>query len=98
MGGTLQGPVPSATRTSVRAMDRAWLEQQLAAGRSIEVIAREVDRDPSTVAYWVTKHGLASAHAAKYAARGGIARDELEPLVTAGLSIRAIGEHLGVSY
>jgi transposase len=79
-------------------MDRVWLEQQLAAGRSIEAIAREVDRDPSTVAYWVTKYGLASVHAEKHAARGGIARGELEALVTAGLSIRAIGEHFGVSY
>ena len=79
-------------------MDRAWLEHQLGAGRSIEAIAREVDRDPSTVAYWVAKHGLTSTHAEKHAARGGIAREQLEPLVTAGLSIRAIGERLGVSY
>jgi transposase len=79
-------------------MDRAWLERQLAAGRSIEAIAREVDRDPSTVAYWVAKYGLASAHAAKHAARGGIALEVLEPLGSAGLSIRAIGERLGVSY
>jgi hypothetical protein len=79
-------------------MDRAWLEHQLGAGRSIEAIAREVDRDPSTVAYWVDKHGLVSIHAEKHAARGGIAREQLEPLVTAGLSIRAIGERLGVSY
>jgi transposase-like protein len=79
-------------------MDRAWLEHQLGAGRSIEAIAREVNRDPSTVAYWVNKHGLVSMHAEKYAARGGIAREQLEPLVTAGLSIRAIGERLGVSY
>jgi hypothetical protein len=79
-------------------MDRAWLEHQLGAGRSVEAIAREVDRDPSTVAYWVDKHGLVSIHAEKHAARGGIAREQLEPLVTAGLSIRAIGERLGVSY
>jgi transposase-like protein len=57
-----------------------------------------VDRDPSTVAYWVAKHGLASSHAAKHAARRGIAREQLEPLVTAGMSVRAIGERLGVSY
>lgn len=79
-------------------MDRPWLAQQLAAGRSIEAIAREVDRDPSTVSYWVTKYGLVSVHAEKHAARGGIAREQLEALVTAGLSIRAIGEQLGVSY
>jgi hypothetical protein len=58
-------------------MDRAWLHQQLAASRPIEAIAREVDRDPSTVAYWVAKHGLASTHAAKHAARGGPSREQL---------------------
>jgi transposase len=79
-------------------MDRSWLHEQLADGRSIEAIAREVGRDPSTVAYWVAKYGLASTHAAKHAPRGGIAREQIEPLVLAGLSVRAIGERLGVSY
>jgi Homeodomain-like domain len=78
-------------------MDRAWLHEQLAAGRSIESLGREVGRDPSTVAYWVAKHGLASTHAPKHAPRGGIARDELDPLVAAGLSVRAIAERLDVS-
>ena len=42
-------------------MDRDWLEAQLAAGRSIESIAREVGKHPSTVGYWVPKHGLRRA-------------------------------------
>ncbi len=79
-------------------MDAEWLESQLIAGRSIESIAREVGRSPSTVAYWVNKHGLTSTHAPKHAARGGIARETLEPLVAAGMPIRAIAEQLGVSY
>jgi transposase-like protein len=79
-------------------MERDWLEAQLQAGRSIESIAREVGKHPSTVAYHVKKHGLRSPHAAKHAARGGIARDVLEPLVTEGRSVRAIARHLGVSY
>lgn len=79
-------------------MDRAWLHEHLAAGRSIESIAREVGRDPSTVAYWVAKYGLASTHAPKHAARGGLARAQLEPLIEEGLSVRAISERLGVSY
>jgi hypothetical protein len=53
-------------------MDREWLERELAAGRSIESLAREVQRDPSTVAYWVNKHGLTSQHAPKHAAQGGL--------------------------
>jgi transposase-like protein len=79
-------------------VDADWLTSQLAAGRSIESIAREVARSPSTVAYWVNKHGLASTHAPKHAARGGLARETLEPLVAAGMPIRAIAEQLGVSY
>ena len=79
-------------------MDRSTLAAQLASGQSIEAIAREVDRDPSTIAYWVKKHGLVSLHAEKHAARGGISRERLEPLVQAGLSVRAIAQDLAVSY
>ena len=80
-------------------MDRDWLEAQLAAGRSIESIAREVGKHPSTVGYWVNKHGLTSQHAARHAARGGArARDRSRRSSSEGLSIREIGERLGVSY
>ena len=75
-------------------MERAWLESELAAGRSIEAIARTVGRSPSTVAYWVNKHGLVSQHAAKHAARGGLDRDVLVPLVERGLSVREIAAEL----
>jgi transposase/5-methylcytosine-specific restriction endonuclease McrA len=78
-------------------VERAWLERELAAGRSIESIAREVGRHSSTVAYWVNKHGLASTHAPKHAAKGGIALEELAPLVEAGMSIREIASIRGVS-
>ena len=37
-------------------MDRETLAKLLAAGRSIESIARETGRAASTVAYWVNKH------------------------------------------
>jgi transposase len=79
-------------------MDRDWLEEQLRAGRSIEAIAREVGRHPSSVGYWVRKHGLRSTHAERHAARGGVEREELTALVGAGLAIRAIAARLGVSY
>ena len=78
-------------------MDRASLEAQLAQGRSIESIARETGRAPSTVAYWVNKYGLASQHAARHAARGGIEREQLQELVEQGLSIRQIASRCGVS-
>src|SRR4051812_8908849 len=79
-------------------MDRTVLAAQLAEGRSIESIARECGRAPSTVAYWVNKHGLTSQHAPRHAARGGIERDQLKALLEEGLSIRAMAERLGVSY
>ena len=78
-------------------MDKAWLEQELAAGRSIESIAREVGKDPSTVAYWVNKHGLASRHASRHTARGGVEEQRLRELVERGLSIRQIAAELGLS-
>jgi transposase-like protein len=78
-------------------MDADWLASQLEHGRSIESIAREVGRPPSTVAYWVNKHGLTSRHAPKHAARGGLTRDQLQPLVEDGRSIREIAAELGVS-
>jgi hypothetical protein len=46
----------------------------------------------------VTKHGLTSSHAGRHIARGGLTRDELEPLVTAGLTVREIAGRLDRSY
>ncbi len=79
-------------------MDLATLAARLAEGRSIEAIARESGRAPSTVAYWVNKHGLASTHAPRHAPRGGIERERLQALVEKGLSIRQIAARLDVYY
>jgi len=79
-------------------MERDWLEVQLEAGRSIESIAREVGRSPSTVAYWVKKHGLRSRHAKRHAARGGVRREVLVELVERGPSVRQIGKETGLGF
>ena len=79
-------------------MEAEWLASQLEAGRSIEAIARDTGRAPSTVAYWVNKHSLTSKHAPRHRANGGLTREQLEPLVGAEMSIRAMAERLGVSY
>jgi transposase-like protein len=71
-------------------MYRDWLVERLEAGASIEAIAREAGKHPSTVTYWVNKYGLKSGYVRIHAARGPLARDVLERLVEAGLSVRQI--------
>ena len=78
-------------------MDREWLAGRLEAGDSIEAIAREVGKHPSTVSYWANKHGLVSAYAVRHAARGGIPRDVLAELACEGLSVRGMAARLGCS-
>jgi transposase len=78
-------------------MDRETLAALLAEGRSIESIARETGRAPSTVSYWVNKYCLTSRHARRHAARGGIERDRLQALVEEGLSVRQIAARCAVS-
>jgi hypothetical protein len=73
-------------------VEREWLADRLESGASIESIAREVDRDPSTVSYWVRKHGLTSAHAERHAARGPIERELLTEIVACELSVRDIAD------
>lgn len=77
-------------------MDREWLIARLDRGDSIESIAREAEKNPSTVAYWVNKFGLASRHAAKHVAKGGVDRDTLARMVESGLTIEAMSASLGL--
>ena len=77
-------------------MDRAWLAAQLAAGRSIESIAREVGKHPSTVSDWVAKHGLVSTFAARHAAKGPPGREEIAVLVADGLTVQQMAERLRI--
>jgi hypothetical protein len=79
-------------------MEREWLKEQLEAGRSMEAIAREVGKAPSTVAYWVNRHGLVSAHAERHAGKGRIDAEVLADMAATGMSIRAMAAELGRSY
>jgi hypothetical protein len=79
-------------------MEADWLRSRLESGRSIESIAREAGKHPSTVGYWVNKHGLTSPHAARHAARGDVTREVLAAMLAEGLTIRAMADRLGRSY
>ena len=79
-------------------MDRASLEQLLGQGLSLAEIGRRFELHESTVGYWVQQHGLQAVNREKYAARGGLAREDLEPLIEAWcMSIAQIAEALGCS-
>jgi transposase-like protein len=75
-------------------MEREALERYLSEGQSLAEIAAVFGCDRSTVGYWVRKHGLRAAHAERHAAKGALAREQLEPLVRHGLSVREIALRL----
>jgi hypothetical protein len=71
-------------------MDRSLLEEMLAEGLSLAAIGRRLGVHESTVAGQLWAHGLRAVNAEKHAARGGLTRERLEPLVDAGMSIAQI--------
>ena len=64
----------------------------------MEAIAREVGKNPSTVAYWVDKHGLVSSHAERHQPRGPVEEEVLRDMAGRGMSIRSMASELGRSY
>jgi len=79
-------------------MDKDVLEAWLGEGLSLEEMGRRGARHPSTVGYWLRKHGLAAAGRSAHAPRGGIDRAQLGSLVEEGLSGREIAQRLSVSH
>lgn len=75
-------------------MNKRLLQEWLEQGLSLKQIATRTGRDPSTVGYWVQKHGLAANGKAKYAPRGGLTREELSRLVDRGLTLREMAVRL----
>jgi transposase len=71
-------------------VDRESLRLLLAQGESVERIAKRFGKHPSTVSYWMAKHGLEALGREKHAARGAISRGPLEALVRAGNTIAEI--------
>lgn len=71
-------------------MDRESLELLLGQGESVERIARRFGKDPSTISYWMRRHGLAAPNREKHAARGGLERERLAALIERGMTIAEI--------
>lgn len=71
-------------------MEREELQLMLEAGMSVAAIGRETGRHPSTVSYWVAKHGLSLSESARHAPRGPLSEDLLRTLVAERLSTREI--------
>jgi transposase len=78
-------------------MDRDSLKLLLAQGLSVEKIAGRFGKHPSTVSYWMDKHGLVAPNREKHAAKGGIERGRLEQLVEAGMTIAEIADQVSLS-
>ena len=78
-------------------MDRDALQLLLAQGVSVEQIGRRFGRHPSTVSYWMRKHGLEAPNRAKHAAKGGIERERLVELVGRGMTIAEIADEVALS-
>jgi transposase-like protein len=78
-------------------MNKHSLQQLLDQGLSIERIAKRFGKDPSTISYWMKKHGLESPFREKHAAKGGIEKERLEELVNARMTVAEIASDVGLS-
>ena len=80
-----------------RAMEKDRLERYLKQGLSLSHIGILENCDPSTIGYWVTKHGLEPNGRLAHAARGGLSARDLRPLVERGLTLSEIAAEVGRS-
>lgn len=71
-------------------MEKGVLIDFLDQGLSCAEIGRRVGRAPSTVEYWLRRHGLTAAYAERHAARGGLDKALLSELVARDMTIREI--------
>jgi hypothetical protein len=61
---------------------------------SLDAIGQLAGKHPSTVSYWLKKHGLSAIGAEKYVSRGAICRERLESLVQVGATLPQIAAQL----
>jgi transposase len=73
-------------------MDRAVLERLLGDGLSLAEIGRQLDRHESTVAYWLSRHGLQANGHARHAPKGALTHAQLARRVDTGMSVAQIAD------
>lgn len=79
-------------------MDKGFLEDCLTKGMSLDSIGELQGKHPSTVSYWLKKHGLIAVGRERHAPKGSIDTDRLRKLVLEGVSIRHMADELGAGY
>jgi transposase len=79
-------------------MTKEELESYLAEGLTLREIGERTGKHLTTVGYWVKKHGLRAVYKDKYAAKGGITREVLDPMVEEGLAVKEMARRLDRSY
>jgi transposase len=75
-------------------MERDLLERYLNEDLSLTEIGALVNRDPSTVGYWVKRYGLTPNGQRKHASRGALERELLTTLADRGMTIAEIASTL----
>lgn len=75
-------------------MEKGFLEDCLARGLPLDAIGELAGRHPSTISYWLKKHGLGASKADRHAPKGGFDRETVEALVAQGLTLREIADKL----
>jgi DNA-binding CsgD family transcriptional regulator len=78
-------------------MEREYLERCLDDGMSLKAIAREQGCSPGTVGYWVKRHGLTAIGSVKFAPGRRLSQEQLEPLVSRGLTLQQMAQELGTT-
>ena len=69
---------------------KTWLDEEL----SLDQIGALTSRHPSTVSYWLKRHGLRANGRGRHAPKGGLRKGVLAEMVAAGMTLEAMAREL----